>query len=70
MKKPKPQTSNDTERHPNACGRADDPAESRRFTDMAREVGADESSDAMERAFKSVTRTPLTKTLTPKSKIS
>lgn len=32
----------------------DDPAESKRFIDMAREVGADESPEAFDRAFGSV----------------
>jgi hypothetical protein len=35
---------------------ADDPAESQRFIDMAREVGVDESPEAMERAFAKVSR--------------
>jgi hypothetical protein len=30
---------------------ADDPGQSRRFIDMAREVEADESPDALDRAF-------------------
>jgi hypothetical protein len=29
----------------------DDPAQSKRFTDMAREVEADEREDALDRAF-------------------
>jgi len=32
----------------------DDPAESKRFIDMAREVEADESKDALDRAFEKV----------------
>jgi hypothetical protein len=32
----------------------DDPAESKRFIDMAREIEADESPEAMDRAFKKV----------------
>ena len=40
--------------------RPDDPAESKRFIDMAREVGADESEEgreAFERAFKKIVPT-------------
>lgn len=37
---------------------ADDPAESRRFIDMAREVEVDESPGAFDRAFKKVARPP------------
>jgi hypothetical protein len=41
----------------------DDPAQSKRFIDMAREVEADESKDALERAFeKIVTSKPPKKT--------
>jgi hypothetical protein len=37
----------------------DDPAQSKRFEDMAREVEADESEDALDRAFgKVVTARP------------
>jgi hypothetical protein len=32
----------------------DDPEESKRFVDMAREVEADESEEALERAFKKI----------------
>jgi hypothetical protein len=32
----------------------DDPAQSKRFIDMAREVEADERKDALERAFEKV----------------
>ena len=35
---------------------ADDPAQSRRFIDMAREVEADERLESFERAFARVTR--------------
>ena len=35
---------------------ADDPAESRRFIDMAREVEADETPGATDRAFEKVIR--------------
>lgn len=38
----------------------DDPAESQRFIDMAREVGVDESPEAFERAFRRVTAKPVT----------
>lgn len=37
---------------------ADDPEEARRFIDMAREVEADESPDALDRAFDRVMRPP------------
>ena len=40
----------------------DDPAQSKRFIDMAREVEADESKDALERAFEKVTSKPPKKT--------
>lgn len=33
----------------------DDPAQSKRFIDMAREIEADESSGTFERAFKHIT---------------
>jgi hypothetical protein len=36
----------------------DDPAQSQRFIDMARELGADEDLEAMDRAFERVIRTP------------
>lgn len=36
----------------------DDPAQSRRFIDMAREVEADERPEAMERAFGKVVTPP------------
>jgi hypothetical protein len=32
----------------------DDPEQSKRFIDMAKEVGADEDADALERAFKNI----------------
>ncbi len=32
----------------------DDPAQSKRFIDMAREAGADETKDSADRAFKKV----------------
>jgi hypothetical protein len=34
----------------------DDPAQSKRFIDMARELGSDETGEAFERAFKKVAR--------------
>jgi hypothetical protein len=46
----------------------DDPAESKRFVDMARELGADETEkgrEAFERAFKKV----VPRTSTPKGKV-
>ena len=36
--------------------RIDDPAQSQRFIEMAREIGADERPDAFEHAFKAITR--------------
>lgn len=36
----------------------DDPAQSQRFIDMAREVEADESSEALERALQKIIRPP------------
>lgn len=36
---------------PDTKQKQDDPAQSQRFIDMAREVGADESPNAMERAM-------------------
>jgi hypothetical protein len=51
----------------------DDPAQSKRFIDTAVEVGADGDDDALERAFKKITRSPSqpardtdTKTTTPR----
>ena len=40
---------------------ADDPAQSQRFIDMAREVEVDESPGAFDRAFGKVTRPPVPK---------
>jgi hypothetical protein len=40
---------------------ADDPAESQRFIDMAREVEVDESPGAFDRAFGKVVKAPLPK---------
>jgi hypothetical protein len=37
---------------------ADDPAESQRFIDVAREVGVDESPGAFDRAFAKVVKPP------------
>jgi hypothetical protein len=36
----------------------DDPAQSKRFIETAREIGADESPEAFERAFKKVAKPP------------
>lgn len=36
----------------------DDPEQSKRFIDMAREVGADESYEEFERVFERVVKTP------------
>jgi hypothetical protein len=38
--------------------RQDDPAQSRRFIDMAREVEADESPEALEQALRKIIRPP------------
>ena len=46
MEKPKPKVP----------ASADDPAESQRFIDMAREIGADEDPGALDRAFDRVVR--------------
>jgi hypothetical protein len=40
----------------------DDPAESKRFIALAREIGADERPEAFERVFKKVVRKPTGKT--------
>lgn len=37
----------------------DDPAESQRFIDAARELGVDESPEAFDRAFKKVVNAPI-----------
>jgi hypothetical protein len=42
----------------------DDPAQSQRFLDIAKEVGADTDNEALERAFKKITENP------PKKKAS
>ena len=48
-------------RKPPAQRQPDDPAEYQRFLDMAREVGADEDPEALDRAFnKVVPRNPIT----------
>jgi hypothetical protein len=39
----------------------DDPEQFKRFIDMAREVGADESPDALDRAFRKVVPVSATK---------
>jgi len=41
-------------RKPKPPPKPDDPAESKRFIDIAREVEADESEDALDRAFEKV----------------
>ncbi len=47
-------------KNPKPPAKADDPAESKRFIDMAREVEVDESPEAFEKAFKKVIkRSPL-----------
>jgi hypothetical protein len=46
-------------RKPSVPPDADDPAESQRFIDMAREVEADESPGALDRAFRRVVRPPV-----------
>jgi len=40
------------------AAKPDDPAQYQRFLDMAKEVEADESPDAMDRAFDKVVGTP------------
>jgi hypothetical protein len=51
----------------------DDPAQSKRFLDTAKEVGADTDDEALERAFKKIIQSPSqphhetdTKTTTPR----
>lgn len=38
--------------------KSDDPEQSKRFIDAAREAGADESEDGAERAFRKVAKRP------------
>lgn len=45
-------------RKPEPPPEADDPEQSRRFIDMAREIEADETPGAMDRAFEKVIRNP------------
>ena len=45
-------------RRPEVPPTADDPAESQRFIDMARELGVDESPEAFDRAFARVVPPP------------
>jgi hypothetical protein len=45
-----------TTRKPKVPGDADDPTESQRFIDMAREVEADETPGALGRALKKIPR--------------
>lgn len=40
----------------------DDPEQSKRFIETAREIGADEDAKTFERAFKKIVRTPKVKT--------
>ena len=47
--------------HINPPPGADDPDEAQRFIDMAREVEADESPDALDRAFDRIMRPPSSK---------
>ena len=49
---------------------ADNPEQSRRFIDMAREIGADESPEAMDRAFDKVILPPHPQRKTSKLKTS
>ena len=41
---------------PSPPSNSDDPEQSRRFIDMARELGVDEAPEAVHRAFERVTR--------------
>jgi hypothetical protein len=50
-----------TARKPKVPPSADDPAESQRFIDMAREVEADETPGALDRAFRKVVQPPVPK---------
>jgi hypothetical protein len=47
----------------------DNPAQFKRFIDMAREVEADESPDALDRAFKKVIRPPAAALKTTKKRV-
>lgn len=57
--KPKPK--------PEPPARSDDPEQSRRFIDMAREVEAQEGPEAMDRAFKRVAKPKEVKPSAPRS---
>jgi hypothetical protein len=54
-------------RKPEVPPAADDPAESKRFIDMAREVEVDESPGAFDRAFEKVVKPPKAKGDAPQS---
>jgi hypothetical protein len=56
MPKPKPEKT-----------KADDPEEYERFVKIARELGVDESPDALDRAFGKIIRTPGTIISKPQS---
>jgi hypothetical protein len=43
---------------PTPPAKPDDPAQSKRFIDMAREVGADERTEVIDEAFKKVIKPP------------
>lgn len=49
------------DRKPSPPRNADDPEQSRRFIDIAREVEVDETPGALDRAFNAVVRRPLAK---------
>jgi len=55
-------------RKPPVPANADDPAKSRRFIDIAREVEADETPGALARAFRRVAQPPIPKQATGKGK--
>jgi hypothetical protein len=50
-----------------AAPKQDDTAQSKRFVDMARELGPDESGEKFDRAFQKITRGPR-EPITPKPK--
>jgi hypothetical protein len=50
--------SGDAKQIQNKSHSRDNPAQSERFIEIARELGADESIDAMDRAFKKVISNP------------
>jgi hypothetical protein len=53
-------------RKPQSPRKTSDPEQLKRFKEMAREVGADESADAMDRAFEKVAK-PKTAASRPKA---